>query len=337
LHVEIEARIDAKTLLVELATEAAVELLADPLDVVRRDLTRLGAGRELERERLGEAGVGVAQPAVATHQLDHRVAPLNGELGVLAGVVACRSLGKRGEDRRLGNGDIACRLAEVALRSRLDAVGAAAEVDLVEVELEDLVLAVAGLDRTRDLHFLQLADERLLARDAVGKDVARELHGDRREPLHELAGDHVANAGPEDAAPIDTGVFVEALVLGDDERVAEVLRDVAELDEGAALEPDLGDEPTVDGIELGRLARSVLVQHVDRRTAALSADEGPRSIPATRGERDAEGEQEEECAGDARVLADEPRGTDGDHDALALHAGEPGRAAGGVEGSHARS
>ena len=153
-------------------------------------------------------------------QLDDRVAALDRAIGKAARVVALGPLGQRGERRRLGDIQIPDRLAEVALRRGLDAVRAVAEVDLVEVELEDLVLGVLRLDRARDLRFLELANERLLARDALGEDVARELHRDRREALARSCrclrsmSDRAGHA-----LPVDAGVLVEALVLGDDERV----------------------------------------------------------------------------------------------------------------------
>src|SRR5918999_1670087 len=89
---------------------------------------------------------------------------LDGAVGKAARIVATRCLRNPGQRRRLGDIEVAYRLAEVALRRRLDAVGAAAEVDLVEVQLEDLVLRETGFDVAGDLRLLQLARERLLPR-----------------------------------------------------------------------------------------------------------------------------------------------------------------------------
>ena len=162
------------------------------------------------------------------------------------------------------------------LRGRLDTVRAVAEVDLIEVELEDLLFRIARLDLPRDLRFLELSRHCLLARDLLGEDVARELHGERREALREVAMHDVGGEGAEDAGPVDPRVVVEALVLGDDERLLHLLRDVADLDQRAALEPELGDEASVGGEELARLPRLEGVELRGIGAGAFAADEAPR-------------------------------------------------------------
>ena len=68
-------------------------------------------------------------------------------------------------------------VAEESSRRGVDAIGAAAEIDAVEVELEDLVLGEFALEREREDRFLDLAPEAAV----VGQeDVARELLGDGR-------------------------------------------------------------------------------------------------------------------------------------------------------------
>ena len=68
-------------------------------------------------------------------------------------------------------------VAEEAARGGVDAIGAAAEIDAVEIELEDLVLGELALQRQRQDRFLDLAPEAAV----VGQeDVARELLGDGR-------------------------------------------------------------------------------------------------------------------------------------------------------------
>ena len=81
LQVDVERGVHLEALLVEPLAELLLELLADPLDEVRRDVARFGATRELERIRLRETRVGVADGALLAHQLDDGVAPLDGALG----------------------------------------------------------------------------------------------------------------------------------------------------------------------------------------------------------------------------------------------------------------
>ena len=64
------------------------------------------------------------------------------------------------------------RLAEHALRHRLDAVDAGAEIDAIEVQLEDLLLAELRLDQEREHRFARLAAVALAIRE---KQRARQL------------------------------------------------------------------------------------------------------------------------------------------------------------------
>src|SRR5439155_23629136 len=155
---------------------------------------------------------------LAPRQFDDRVAPLDDAVGKAPRVIAAGALWNRRERRCLGQVEVADGFAEVALLGALDAVGAIAEVDLIEVELENPVLRVLRLDCARDLRLLELADRRLLTGDAVGEDVPRELHRDRREALAPTSRAEVADDRARDTLPVDAGVLVEAFVLGNDER-----------------------------------------------------------------------------------------------------------------------
>jgi hypothetical protein len=234
--------------------------------------------------------------ASASHQLQDGVAALDGALGKAARVITPGRLGQRGDGGRLGEVDVAHRLAEVALTGRLDAVGAAPQVDLVEVELENVVLAVLRLDGPRDLGFTQLADDGLLARQLPRIDVARQLHGDGRESLGESAAPQVAEAGAQHADEIDAAVLVEPLVLRDDEGFPQHLRDLVDGNERAAFEAHFGHEPAVSGEELGRLARAVLVEPADGWALVATADEEPSERDETHGQRGHDGAGDEGVA-----------------------------------------
>ena len=168
-----------------------------------------------------------------------------------------------------------------------------AEIDLVEIELEDFFLVVLRFNLARDLRFLHLADDALLARDLLGKDVARELHRDRGKPLR-VAVERRAQHHGDGAMPVDAGVLVEALVLGVDERILNDLRDLVDLDQRAALETKLGDESPVDSVELRRLVRRVLSQALDRRALISPADEGPCAVDRPNAEGDEESDRKQD-------------------------------------------
>src|SRR5204862_7007155 len=104
-----------------------------------------------------------------------------------------------------------------ATRGGIDAVGAAAEIDAVEVELEDLVLREAPLQRHGEDRLAKLARE---AAVVVEEDVSGELLGDGRSalpPASLLESDHERS---DDADRIDSDMASEAPVLDRDHRVA---------------------------------------------------------------------------------------------------------------------
>src|ERR671918_760326 len=101
-------------------------------------------------------------------------------------------------------------MPEEAPRSSVDAIGAATEIDPVQVELEDLALGELALEREGQDAFLDLTAKGA----AVGQeDVARELLRDRRAALHPAAP---FDAHPERARYadwVDADVRTEAPVL----------------------------------------------------------------------------------------------------------------------------
>ena len=155
------------------------------------------------------------------------------------------------------------RLAEERPGGRLDPEGAVAEVDLVEVHLEDAVLRVAPLQLQREHRLLELALEALVGGE---EEHLGELLGDGAAPFHDAAAPEVLVDGARDAHRIHAVVGVEARVLGGDDRLAERLRDLGEGHEDAPLDVELGDELVVVVVDLGALAR--------RRTARAAETEG---------------------------------------------------------------
>ena len=111
---------------------------------------------------------------------------------VAEGMVVVRPLGQRREIGRLRERQLVHRLVEIVERGGGDAVGAEAEEDLVEVELEDLVLGVGLLDAEREDRFLDLAVERLLVGE---QEVLGDLLGDGRGAAADAARCRIACDG----------------------------------------------------------------------------------------------------------------------------------------------
>ena len=158
------------------------------------------------------------------HLGQHQVAALHRQLGEAARIVVGGRLGQRGQERRLRQGKVAGGTPEVSAGGSLHAVVAVREVDLVQVQLQDLLLAEDALDPARDDHLRELAPERAGPGEAVGKDVARKLHGDGAGALLERERPQVAPDRSRHAAPVDTAVLVEPLVLDGEERAGQLRR-----------------------------------------------------------------------------------------------------------------
>ena len=92
--------------------------------------------------RLGHVGIEVV---LLDHPVEHRLPSGLAGLRVDVGRVVRGPLGQAGQKRGLACGQVLGLLVEVEPRGGLDAIGAVAVVDLVEVHLQDLVLGVAPL------------------------------------------------------------------------------------------------------------------------------------------------------------------------------------------------
>ena len=110
--------------------------------------------------------------------------------------------------------------AEVGARRRLDAVGALAEVDRVEVLGEDFVLAPVALEPVGERRLAELLEDRAAA--LGGERVLDELLGDRRAALGGALAEDVLDQGAADALEVDAVVRVEARVLDRDHGVLDV-------------------------------------------------------------------------------------------------------------------
>ena len=148
-------------------------------------------------------------------------------------------------------------MAEELAAGGIDAVGPAAEIDLVEIELEDLLLGEFPFERHRQHRLARLA---IGGAVAVEEQVARQLLGDGRgaadpRPLAE----HEFGHGAHQSHRINAEMRMEALVLHRDHGVLHRIRDFAGIEPVAEARPELDNLAPVarahdDGLTgLGRL------------------------------------------------------------------------------------
>jgi hypothetical protein len=187
------------------------------------------------------------------------------------------------ERGRLEHGQVLRVLPEVGLRRGLDPVGAVPEVHGVQILREDLVLPQLLLELDREQGLTDLLRDgprrRLVGLKPVrslrvrpGVDILHQLLGDRGRALHGVVRDQVGVRGADDPLDVDTGVVVEAMVLGGDHGVDHVRRDLRQRNDRA-----------IDRSVQGRQALAVPVVQVgraDRRQAVRQLDLGVRDPQA---------------------------------------------------------
>src|SRR5690606_2859473 len=110
--------------------------------------------------------------------------------------IAGRRLDQPGDDRGLAQLQLRGGMAEEFAGCRVDAIGAAAEIDAVEIELQYLLLGEAALQRQRKDRLAELAAE---GADVGEEYVAGELLGDRRSALDPAAALDPHRQGPDQA------------------------------------------------------------------------------------------------------------------------------------------
>ena len=280
LHVPIERREHRVAAAVRgLLAQLADELLAHAEREVRR-VERGGGGLYDDGLGLGRIGFADADVAAVDHGVEHLCTPRLCRVRVLHRVVVRRALREAGEHRHLAERQPhEVGLVEVGLRRGLDAVGLIAVVDLVQVHLEDLLLAEGARRLHGEDRFLDLPRERWLVTQEARLD---ELLRDRRATLRDRPARGVRVHRSDDATDVDARIGPERFVLDGDRRVLHLLGDGIEADELAALVlerveevlsravVDLGRQRDRDGREVvsRRKVRGEIAEHRRHRDTA---------------------------------------------------------------------
>ena len=142
-------------------------------------------------------------------------------------------------------------MAEELAAGGIDAVGAAAEIDLVEIEFENLLLRELGLESHRQHGLAQLAIDRAVR---IEEHVARKLLRDRRSRRDPFRAGHPDIDRASEADRIDANVRIEAPVLDGDHGILHRLRDFAPGQPLAITRTQLDDFAAVPGADDDGLA-----------------------------------------------------------------------------------
>ena len=189
----------------------------------------------LHRAVLRLVVLGLGDVVELEHAAQHVRAAHRGGFGAGDGI----DHGGSGRNPRQGghfsHGQLVQGLAEIHLRGRADAVGALSEEDLVDVQGEDLFLGEFGLHQQRDVDFAHFALHVAARRQ---EHVARHLHGDGARPLADAAGLEIGHRRPQNPLPINAMVPEEAIVLGGQKGLDQLLGELVVAHRDAALLAD---------------------------------------------------------------------------------------------------
>ena len=145
-------------------------------------------------------GLGVGDEFRIRHRRQHDLRPRLRAFGIAVGGEARGRFDETGQHRGFRDRHGPRRLAEISLRGGLDAIGTGAEIDAIEIELEDLVLGMLALQPDRELRLLQLAlHGALLGQEQVLGELLRQ----RRAALRHAAMHHVGDERAQDADRVD--------------------------------------------------------------------------------------------------------------------------------------
>ena len=166
----------------------------------------------------------------------------------------------------LGERYVAGRMLEVELGRRFDAVGSFAEIDQIEVPLQNLVLGEPALQLNRPPQLDQLAPDGDLG--TVGVDRPGKLLGNGRAAGPEASRDHVPG-GADRIGYAKPAMLEKVAVLAGEERLYQVRRQLLIADDVSFLvAEELGDDTAVAVEDLGRQRRFVALVHVEAADVA---------------------------------------------------------------------
>ncbi len=151
-------------------------------------------------------------------------------------------------------------LREIKFGCGLEPIHPAAQVDLVAIQGEYLLLGKGALDLNGEKGFLELAREVTVGRE---KEVARQLHGEGRSALRAVVGAEVVYKGAADAQHVHAPVRLKGLVFDGDHGLAKDGRKSVEVHHLAAFKREGPDNTALAVVKVGQGGGAVVLQLVD--------------------------------------------------------------------------
>ena len=234
-------------------------LLAKPGDELAPHLFEEITGRlalgiaEMHGERLGHRRLRLLgrDRASLRHAGQHPVAPRLGRLRMARGIVVIGRFRQGGDERGLGQGQLVEGLLEIRIRGGGNAIRAGAEINLVEVDLENAVLAELMLDPIGEQRLFDLArDGHLVTEQKVTDDLLRDRRRADR-PLTALKTRQIGHRSAEDRSRVDAVMGIKIAIFGGQHRLDHRLRHLADRHNHPVLAGKLGHKGALARIHLG--------------------------------------------------------------------------------------
>ena len=179
--------------------------------------------RQIHRIEVGVIGLIRRNRARIPHRAQHGFGALDCGLGVGGGGIMRGRLDQPRDNRRLGQAHLRGAMVEEFARRGINAIGAAAEIDLVQIEFEDLILGKPPFQRHGDDRLTRLAGKSAIV---VQEHRARQLLGDGRGTLPAMAAARVHHDRTRDANRVDAYVRAKPAILCGDDRRLHHMRDL---------------------------------------------------------------------------------------------------------------
>jgi len=230
-------------------------------------------------ERLGECPFGFIRGDEANlcHALQDIFLAVFGDGEVLGGGKAAGRLGQTGQHGALGQGQFGGVLVKIGARGRLDPVSAGPEVNLVEIEIQNLVLAQGVVDAISKDGFLQFADVGLFR----GKEERLDhLLGDGTSALDNLPRLKVLERCSNDPRQIDPAVFIETHIFGSQKSFHHMRRNLLQGHQVASFRIEFANQRPIRRIDTGNQGRVVVFEGLDAGQGAVQLNVENRQCQA---------------------------------------------------------
>ena len=252
LHLWIDRRIHAQAglreplpaeLLDELLPDFFLEVLAERLlaaqDVAQRDLLVHRAIERLGRDQF-----------LRVHRVQHEPAARQGARQAHRRRIDRRRVDDPDQQRRFSQIQLGGRLAEVAAGGCLSAIQPVAEIDLIQIQLEDFFLRIQPFDADRQRDFLELSPVLFFPGE---KTLPGQLLGDGAASLGHAAVAEVCPGGPHDSPGVVPSMVLKPLILERDNGLAEVSGHARQRNFDSVFPEDRENRTVMDVVESCRL------------------------------------------------------------------------------------